>query len=124
MKQTRAFFLFFFIFCFLDASCKDSLVDLSALINHFNSMNESTLMTLKKELDENEASSSFKPTENYLLRRWLVEENLKTDRAEASKEALVDYYFELFHNSQDLDKFKINHPLVYRVRLIRAYRDL
>ena len=133
MKRAPIFCFFLFHLALLESSCRDSLaeqlideqsLDIHTLIVRFKSMTEETLLVEKAELDQSESQSLFQPDENHLLKRWLVEERLKTDRAESSKEALVDHYFALYQKSHDPDKTKVNHPIVYRARLIRGYRDL
>ena len=133
MKRALVFFVFLFHFGFLESSCRDSLTDpLSvdnsldphALIAQFKNMSEETLLIEKADLDQKESQDLFQPDETHLVKRWLVEERLNTDRAESSKESLVDHYFALYQKSQDPYKTKVNHPIVYRARLIRGYRDL
>lgn len=139
MKRALVFFVFVFHFGFLESSCRDSLtdplsvdnslvdglsLDLHSLIAQFKNMSEETLLIEKADLDQKESQDLFQPDETHLLKRWLVEERLKTDRAESSKESLVDHYFALYQKSQDPHKTKVNHPIVYRARLIRGYRDL
>jgi hypothetical protein len=139
VKHILIFFFFLFHISFLESSCRDSLADnlsndhhsfdeqslnVHALIAQFKNMGEETLLHEKVELDQKESQDLFQPDETHLLKRWLVEERLKTDRADSSKEALVDHYFALYQKSQDPDKTKVNHPIVYRARLIRGYRDL
>ena len=133
MKRALVFFVFLFHFGFLESSCRDSLtdplsvdnsLDLHALIAQFKNMSEETLLIEKADLDQKESQDLFQPDETHLVKRWLVEERLNTDRAESSKESLVDHYFALYQKSQDPHKTKVNHPIVYRARLIRGYRDL
>lgn len=133
MKRALVFFVFLFHFGFLESSCRDSLtdplsvdnsLDLHALIAQFKNMSEETLLIEKADLDQKEYQELFQPDETHLVKRWLVEERLNTDRAESSKESLVDHYFALYQKSQDPHKTKVNHPIVYRARLIRGYRDL
>ena len=133
MERALIFCFFLFQFGILEASCRDSLaewlvdeqfMDIHTLIVRFKSMSEETLLVEKDILDQQGSQALFQPDETHLLKRWLVEERLKTDRAESSKEALIDYYFALYRKSQDPDKTKVNHPIVYRARLIRGYRDL
>ena len=133
MKHGLIFCFFLFQFGILEASCRDSLaerlideqsIDIHTLIVRFKSMSEETLLIEKVILDQQESQALFQPEETHLLKRWLVEERLKTDRAESSKEALIDHYFALYQKSQDPDKTKVNHPIVYRARLIRGSRDL
>lgn len=87
-------------------------------------MSEEALLVQKIELDQKESQDLFQPDETHLLKRWFVEERFKTVRAELSKEALLDHYFALYQKSQDPHKTNVNHPIVYRARLIRGYRDL
>ena len=133
MNRALIFCFFLFQLGILEASCRGSLAEnlvdeqslnIHTLIVRFKSMSHETLLVEKAELDQSESEPLFQPDENHLLKRWLVEERLKSDRAESSKEALVDHYFALYQKSHDPDKTKVNHPIVYRARLIGGYRDL
>ena len=87
-------------------------------------MSEEELRLEKNALDAEESQESFCIKEDYLVKRWLVEVGLKTNQAEASKDALNDYYFNLFHKSPDPHKFHVDHPLVIQSRLVKAYGNL
>ncbi|NBW81884.1 hypothetical protein EBR21_09025, partial [bacterium] len=65
------------------------------------------MLVEKKILDLQESEESFKSNEIFLVKRWLVEEGLRTDRAASSRDILVDYYFDLFHKSSDPHKFHV-----------------
>ena len=100
------------------------LCDLRSYVSKFKQMSKEELILEKNTLDENENLESFVSEEIHLVKRWLVEVGLQTNQAEASKDALVDYYFERFHKLSDPMKFHVDHPLVVQSRLVKSYRDL
>ncbi len=120
----------------LGASCRDSLnpstkfieiaklCDIRSYVLKFKQMSEEELMFEKNVLDVNESQELFRGDELHLVKRWLVETRLQTNRAESSKEVLVDYYFGLFHKLSDPHKFHVDHPLVIQSRLVRSYANL
>ena len=133
------YFIFFtsiFILSFSSASCRDlitksvqfmevgELCDLRSYVSKFKQMSQEELLVEKNTLDANENLESFVSEEIHLVKRWLVEIGLQTNQAEATKDALVDYYFERFHKLSDPMKFHVDHPLVVQSRLVKSYRDL
>ncbi len=87
-------------------------------------MSQEELFAEKTKLDAKEAQEFFATDEIHLVTRWLVEVGLQSNLAQASKDALVEYYFERFHKLNDPKKFHVDHPLVIQSRLVKSYRDL
>ena len=100
------------------------LCDIRGYVLKFKNMSEEQLLFEKKLLDATELQDFLGNQESNLLKRWLVETGLKTNLAESSRDALVDYYFERFHKISDPSKFHVDHPLVIQSRLVKSYRDL
>jgi hypothetical protein len=135
-KNNLIIFFGVFICFFSQASCKDflsqsfgfvdvgDLCDIQSYVTRFKQMSKEELFSEKRNLDRKEAQKSFANDEVHLVKRWLVEAGLQTNLAQASKEALVNYYFERFHKLSDPLKFHVDHPLVIQSRLVKSYRDL
>jgi hypothetical protein len=129
------FFSLFFVF-FSWSSCRElltqpveflqvgELCDIRSYVSKFKRMSQEELFAEKTKLDAKEAQEFFATDEIHLVTRWLVEVGLQSNLAQASKDALVEYYFERFHKLNDPKKFHVDHPLVIQSRLVKSYRDL
>jgi hypothetical protein len=100
------------------------LCDIRSYVSKFKRMSQDELFAEKIKLDIKEAQEFFTADETYLVTRWLVEVGLQSNLAQASKDALVEYYFERFHKLNDPKKFHVDHPLVVQSRLVKSYRNL